>query len=483
MRQFLKLAFVLTGISILFVQCQNTELDPSSTVVDFRQTESICVASWNIQMTNLGEAIGFGADLYNGLPILEDSAVPYDCDDNGCKRKAWSICEQIEALMEPLPDIFNFQEVFDEEATIELIACMENLGYTANTGFDESDQDNCIDELADNTGTVTSTIGGMIGTAGGGLLGGIIGHFAGRKVGEDVVNIASQESEGSGLITFSRLPMASPQTVVDFEDCNGCTGAANDCMADKGFSVTEYEIAPGCIYTNINTHLDAGEEPGDIQARLGQMQQIRDYIDNNIDPNSTFTISGDFNVQRDGTEYQTLLNILGLENTANIAGVPDLNTASGGQTLDYIFGENITTCTYTGWFMSENCWWEVYTEVIDDVLIDENSQDAPDLITLTQRYDTFEAIPFHNREGAVRICRTIENSETFDEEQCGWYASLVLIDALNSLDIVNIFDFYENETDIPDNIRQYFIEDCRGIRFMNPSDHKPIQSCIEFCCN
>ena len=42
--------------------------------------------------------------------------------------------------------------------------------------------------------------------------------------------------------------------------------------------------------------------------------------------------------------------------------------------------------------------------------------------------------------------------------------------------------FYENGFDIPEHLKDYYLYSCTDIREINPSDHNPILSCVEFDC-
>jgi hypothetical protein len=85
---------------------------------------------------------------------------------------------------------------------------------------------------------------------------------------------------GDGLARFSEFAFEEPIRE-QWEDCNGGLldpSAATDCLAKKGFSLAEMELAPGVFVDVYNLHMDAGPTDGDFRARANQVEQLIDAI-------------------------------------------------------------------------------------------------------------------------------------------------------------------------------------------------------------
>ncbi len=80
-------------------------------------------------------------------------------------------------------------------------------------------------------------------------------------------------SLGDGLARFSRFPFSEVEHI-DWEECYGTMGYANDCLTPKGFSFATHEVAPGVFIDIYNLHMDAGGSKGDIEARDAGMDQL-----------------------------------------------------------------------------------------------------------------------------------------------------------------------------------------------------------------
>lgn len=457
-----KIILFIAALFILFTSCQDnllTEQERDSangTSISTRgDTENVCVASWNTQLLDTGDFFGWAGDAPQ-------------CEGAECDARAKKICEQVSELLDPSPAIVNFQEVFEADAAAALISCMESNGYLFHTGFD------------------------------------------GNEDGSDCFWFSDSESEGSGLITFSKFPIVST-TSEDFEDCNGCAGSGNDCYAEKGMMLTEIEVSPGCTIFNFNTHLDAGDSDEDKEARLKQLAQIKDFLANNVPDGSPLMISGDFNIKKsDNHEYYQLQQALGsATNTSYLAGTKDGITSPGkdgeaGTTLDYIFGQNINSATYKVYYQTTECWWE-YNEVIktqggpkvfgdyDLWDLDANGEIDPKTIVefitkvTTHKYYNEADIPDHHKDKVTRVCRNVEKSSELAGETCGWHLSVsihVLIDEFegNEIFLLNIQNFFKNEWDIPEHLKEYYTYECTPFYDVNPSDHNPVVSCVEFDC-
>jgi hypothetical protein len=82
---------------------------------------------------------------------------------------------------------------------------------------------------------------------------------------------------GDGLSQFSRLPFAAVHRV-RWDRCNGYVSSSTDCLADKGFSFSELQLAEGVALHLYNLHADAGSGRGDVRTRAMNFQQLADYV-------------------------------------------------------------------------------------------------------------------------------------------------------------------------------------------------------------
>ena len=395
-----KVFFFIIALFMLMTSCEenlimqsNQETRNSSGISTRGDTENVCVASWNTQLLDVGDIFG-----------------DPQCEGAECDARAEKICEQVSNLLDPSPDIVNFQEVFEADAAQALIACMTANGYPYNTGFDPNQNGT---DCFSNTDII-------------------------------IFSIAQSESEGSGLITFSKYPIISTVSE-DFEDCNGCIGEANDCLAEKGMVLTEIEVSPGCTIFNFNTHLDAGDSNEDAATRAKQLEQMKNFLKNNVPDGSPLLVSGDFNIKRNSSEYHKLVTALGsAKNTALMAGTKDGITSPASEddpasTLDYIFGQGINSATYKVYYQETKCWWE-YREVIKtpkgpkefgdyDIWdldpngeIDWDNLEASDFIisVTTHRYYDEADIPAEHLNKVTKICKSVEKHSEKVGKKCGW---------------------------------------------------------------
>src|SRR5687767_3860739 len=82
---------------------------------------------------------------------------------------------------------------------------------------------------------------------------------------------------GDGLSQFSRFEFSSVHRV-RWERCNGIVSHATDCLADKGFTFSDLNLAPGVHLHRYNLHADAGSGSLDIEARGQNFEQLAGYI-------------------------------------------------------------------------------------------------------------------------------------------------------------------------------------------------------------
>ncbi len=194
------------------------------------------------------------------------------CEGEDCIRRAEEICR---AATVENPDIISFQEVWQKCAIDELKACLIRKGYNV-----------IVDENCDGT------------------------------------NI---DPGCTGLMIASKLPILKSE----FIHFPWFTESSWDKFKDKGFLKATIQVADGCVFDIINTHLQA-EITGDaISGRLNQINWIRKYID----PNTNTVLMGDFNIKPGTFEYKSLLS-LGKDVYSIIGGTTPI-TYQDGSTYDY----------------------------------------------------------------------------------------------------------------------------------------------------
>ena len=126
----------------------------------------------------------------------------------------------------------------------------------------------------------------------------------------------------NGLSSFSMYPTSNhyPQS---WNACNGIATDSRDCLAPKGFSVGEYEVAPGVKIDIYNCHLDAGSSSGDIAARKGQIQQLAEFIGRRSRYRGVI-VACDTNLElQDRYDLENLLSITGLQESCQTLQCPE----------------------------------------------------------------------------------------------------------------------------------------------------------------
>lgn len=83
---------------------------------------------------------------------------------------------------------------------------------------------------------------------------------------------------GDGLNTFSSAYSLYNTSRVAWDVANGIATGLNDELTPKGFSVTTVELEEGYYLDIYNLHADAGGDPGDVEARAAQFDQLAQYI-------------------------------------------------------------------------------------------------------------------------------------------------------------------------------------------------------------
>lgn len=96
-----------------------------------------------------------------------------------------------------------------------------------------------------------------------------------------------------GVIIFSRWPIEA-SAEIDFALCGPNSG---DCFANKGVMYAKVNKL-GKSYHVFGTHMDAGSDPDDVEAKTLQYAEMRDFIAaQNIPPNESAIYAGDFNTR------------------------------------------------------------------------------------------------------------------------------------------------------------------------------------------
>ena len=121
-------------------------------------------------------------------------------------------------------------------------------------------------------------------------------------------------------------------------------GGLNDCFATKGFQLARIETPLGKHFNVVNTHLDAGRNSSDRQARATQLQQIAAKMKLEASEEALIIV-GDLNLRWNDPEDRALLEAfkkdLGL--TDSIKGV---QAEGGWPILDYVLYRNGRVTTF-----------------------------------------------------------------------------------------------------------------------------------------
>ena len=145
---------------------------------------------------------------------------------------------------------------------------------------------------------------------------------------------------GSGLTMISDLQQEWKLEIQAeaFNTCSGWLGGLNDCFATKGFQLSRMETPSGKRFFVVNTHLDAGRNASDRQARKNQLKQIVAKVQKEA-AGEALIIAGDLNLDWEDPEDRALLETfrkeLGLINSGQ-----EVQADRGWPILDYIFYRN-----------------------------------------------------------------------------------------------------------------------------------------------
>ena len=113
---------------------------------------------------------------------------------------------------------------------------------------------------------------------------------------------------GSGLTIISNLKKEWQIEIKSeaFRICSGWLGGLNDCFASKGFQLARIKTPSGKHFYVVNTHLDAGRNSSDRQARATQLQQIADKMKLEASEEALIVV-GDLNLRWNDPEDRALL--------------------------------------------------------------------------------------------------------------------------------------------------------------------------------
>lgn len=111
---------------------------------------------------------------------------------------------------------------------------------------------------------------------------------------------------GSGLTILSAHPAVGEPVATPYGVCHGWLGAANDCLAHKGFLHVRLRLPDGSELDVWNTHLDAGRSDADRAARAAQLALLEAAIAERSRGRAVLA-GGDFNLEWDDREDRALL--------------------------------------------------------------------------------------------------------------------------------------------------------------------------------
>jgi endonuclease/exonuclease/phosphatase (EEP) superfamily protein YafD len=129
---------------------------------------------------------------------------------------------------------------------------------------------------------------------------------------------------GDGLSQFSRIEFDGVARV-RWDRCNGYISSATDCLADKGFSFSELRLPNGSVLHLYNLHADAGPNPGDVQTRGHNFEQLADYIQHRSRGQAVI-VAGDTNLRTaepgDAETLTRFIEALALRDACRSFGCP-----------------------------------------------------------------------------------------------------------------------------------------------------------------
>ena len=132
-----------------------------------------------------------------------------------------------------------------------------------------------------------------------------------------------------GLNQMSRFPFGE-LTRVMWPNCFGgadtSDGGAADCLAEKGFSVSRTELAPGVEVDVYNLHAEAGSTPADNTYIAEDFEVLADFMATHSAGRAVL-VGGDFNLHTDRTFHgQVFDGFLAATGLTDVCGVLDCGT-------------------------------------------------------------------------------------------------------------------------------------------------------------
>ena len=118
--------------------------------------------------------------------------------------------------------------------------------------------------------------------------------------------------QSDGLNRYSVFP-SSDVLRHPWSSCNGYILGANDCLADKGFSMSRVTLGKGLSVDVYNLHADAGDDPDDAKARESEFSQLAETIAE-YSAGRAVIVAGDTNLKLNFKSDLHILNVF-LEST------------------------------------------------------------------------------------------------------------------------------------------------------------------------
>lgn len=129
---------------------------------------------------------------------------------------------------------------------------------------------------------------------------------------------------GTGLRAYA-TGAAAEAAGAWYSTCYGTVDHANDCLASKGWVRARLTLAEGVSLDVWNTHLEAGNDPLDDEARAAQVEELLAAI-HDTSGDTAMVLTGDFNLASDDPEDVPLLDAItasGLSDACLLVDCPE----------------------------------------------------------------------------------------------------------------------------------------------------------------